>query len=184
MCSWLLFIYIVHLELSSPLGKGHVRSCIPPFAVPTCCSNNNSPSCLYCCCITTQTLVQEHLLLSRAAPDSSSSFVQHQIPPPPEHDKPKPVHEITDFIFLVCQLEKPASHIFPAFQYLSHWQAMDFLVSLLLIARMASSQWVWWTPCMWEVLGFKKQPKAWLGLFACARAGTGYVDSDWGCWVV
>lgn len=134
MCSWLLFIYIVHLELSSPLGKGHVRSCIPPFAVPTCCSNNNSPSCLYCCCITTQSLVQEHLLLSRAAPDSSSSFVQHQIPPPPEHDKPKPVHEITNFIFLLCQLEKPASHVFPAFQYLSHWQAMDFLVYLLLIA--------------------------------------------------
>lgn len=134
MCSWSHFIYIVNLELSSPLGKGDVRSCIPPFTVPTCCSNNNSPSCLYCCCIITQSLVQEHLLLSRAAPDSSSSFVQHQIPSPPEHEKPKPVHEITNFIFLLCQLEKPASHVFPAFQYLSHWQAMDFLVYLLLIA--------------------------------------------------
>lgn len=133
MCSWLHFIYIVNLELSSPLGKGDVRICIPPFTVPTCCSNNNSPSCLYCC-ITTQSLVQEHLLLSRAAPDSSSSFVQHQIPSPSEHDRPKPVHEITNFIFLLCHLGKPASCIFPAFQYRSYWQAMGFLVYLLLIA--------------------------------------------------
>lgn len=65
--------------------------------------------CLWCCCITTQSLRQGRPPPFLRCCDRRSFFVQHQMPPSLVHEKPKPVREITNLIFLPATKEKPAS---------------------------------------------------------------------------